>query len=375
MINSKTINVLIVGMSHMYGGTESFVMTLFRNIDRSIFHFIFLNVYDDPIACSDEIVSLGGEIVSLRLRRRADGIKNYKEGINRFFREWNNRIDIVLQNIQDLINIDMVKYAHKHNKKTVLWGHACDYGVKPRLLTRLSAMYNKITFNKYADLLVANSNKSGKWLYGNKQFVVVENFIDTNRFKYNAIYRKEIRDKFHINDGDILYGTLGRLSVEKNQLFLIDIFNKVHNKKPNTKLMIVGAGEMLHQLEKRVNDYKLGEYVIFTGETNQTEKYYSAFDIFVFPSRFEGFGISLLEAECSSLPCIVSDVIPDEAIKSPLVKKLSLSSDIDYWAENLLDVEANNSKENSDIVDYIEKNNGYINQTSKIAKMLEEVYG
>ena len=121
MNNDKRTNILIVGMSTYYGGTEAFVMTLFRNIDRNKYHFLFLNAYDEPIACSDEIISLGGEILPLRLKRRQNGLKKYKEGLKDFFLKNGNKIDIVLQNIQDLINIDMVKYAHKYNKKTILW--------------------------------------------------------------------------------------------------------------------------------------------------------------------------------------------------------------------------------------------------------------
>lgn len=373
MNDDLKINILIVGMSTYYGGTEAFVMTLFRNIDKDRFHFIFLNVYDEPIACSSEIINLGGEILSLRLRRREDGLKKYKKGINDFFLKYGNRFDIVLQNVQDLINIDMVKYAHKYSTKTILWGHACDYGVKPRLLTRLSAIYNKLTFRKYTDLLVANSLKTGLWLYG-KDYVVVENFIDTNRFKYNKKNRDEVRNEYYVGDNVTLYGTLGRLSIEKNQLFLIDVFAKAHAHNHNSKLMVVGSGYMFNQLQDRVIKYGLNGSVIFIGNTNVAEKYYSAFDAFVFPSRFEGFGISLLEAECSSLPCIVSDVIPDEAIKSGLVMKLSINDSADIWAKELLDVKVNNNREDDSIVKNIERNNGYLPQTTKISKMLEELY-
>jgi len=373
MNNDKGINILIVGMSTYYGGTEAFIMTLFRNIDKNKYHFLFLNAYDEPIVCSDEIIFLGGEILHLRLRRRQDGLKKYKEGIKDFFLKNNDKIDIVLQNIQDLINIDIVKYAHIYNKKTILWGHACDYGVKPRFLTRMSAFYNKLTYRKYADLLVANSSKSGDWLYGNN-YIVVENFIDTSRFKYNKEDRKIIREKYHIDDNEVVFGTLGRLSIEKNQLFLIDVFSKIHSCNNKTKLMFVGSGDMLEQLQNRVKEYKLEDSVLFVGKTNESEKYYSAFDVFVFPSRFEGFGISLLEAECSSLPCVVSDVIPNEAIKSNMVTKLPIN-DIDVWVSSLLSIKLNNKREDNSIVDTIEKNNGYLPQTIKICKIFDKLYG
>ena len=246
------------------------------------------------------------------------------------------------------------------------------YGVKPRFLTRMSASYNKLTYKKYVNLLVANSSKSGDWLYGSN-YIVVENFIDTNRFRYNQEDRKTIREKYHIDDNDILFGTLGRLSIEKNQLFLVDVFSKIHSYNNNTKLMFVGSGDMLEQLQDRVKKYNLEDSILFVGKTNESEKYYSAFDVFVFPSRFEGFGISLLEAECSSLPCVVSDVMPNEAIKSNMVTKLPIN-DIDAWVSSLLSIKLNNRREDNSIVDILERNNGYLPQTIKICKIFDELY-
>ena len=326
--NNKPIRILQVGMSTNYGGTEAFLMNVYRNIDRNKYQFDFLNVYDEPLACQDEIESLGGHIHNLHLRRRQDGLKKYRQGIKEFYK--NNHFDIVQLNAQSLDNIDMLKYAKKYGiSKRILYGHNSGFGVKPSKATQVIHRLNKLVVGRHATSFVAVGPTASKWLYPfwlRKKVTILSNSVDTARFIYNGSNGKEIRKLYNL-DNKKVYGNLCRLDPQKNHIFLLDIFNEIHKKEKDSINMMQGKLENI-KLEKELKDkvtrLGLDNFVIFAGNQKETEKYYSAFDIFLYPTKFEGFGIVLAEAQASGLPILSSDAIPENVICTDLVQLKSL---------------------------------------------------
>ena len=159
---------------------------------------------------------------------------------------------------------------------------------------------------------------------------------DPGRFKFSEISRKEIRAKYGIKDDDFVIGHVGRFYPQKNHIFLIDVFSEVHKQKPNAKLLLLGDGPLQEKVQKKVGALELTDSVLFAGLQKEPAPFYSAMDVFCFPSLWEGLGIVLLEAQYNGLPCVVSDVVPKEAEISNGINRMNLNTSVQEWAKALI---------------------------------------
>ena len=143
--------------------------------------------------------------------------------------------------------------------------------------------------------------------------------------------RTSMREQLHLEKNFII-GHVGRLDPQKNQSFLIKIFNAFYQKHPEARLLMIGEGKDETALKQLVQDLQLQHVVKFLGAKKNIEDYYQAFDAFVFPSFYEGLGIVLVEAQCSGLPVFASaDVIPSDARVSNLLTFIPLNNNEDCW--------------------------------------------
>ena len=340
------LRILQIGMSTNYGGTEAFLMNLYRNIDRTKYQFDFLNVYDEPLACQSEILSLGGNIYNLHLRRRQDGLKRYKRGIKKFYKE--HHFDVVVQNVQDLINIDMLRYAKKYGiNKRIIYGHNSGFGMQPSKLSFISHIFNKLRVNRYVTNYVAVSDKAAEFLYPRRaldKVTIIPNLINFDIFKYNDSTRNRLRKELGVGNKKV-YGIIARIDPQKNHAFLLDFFNEILKKEPDSLLVIVGTGPLEKDIKNKANKLGIDKSVIFKGYVDNTSDYYSMFDIFLYPTNFEGFGIVLEEAQTSGLPILCSDVVPSNVIVSDLIKLPSLKDDASKWANTATSLPINQDRE------------------------------
>ena len=175
-------------------------------------------------------------------------------------------------------------------------------------------------------------NGWGKRAVNNGKVTILPNAIDPERFKFSESARKEIRAKYGIKDDDFVVGHVGRFYPQKNHDFLIDVFSDVHKQKPNAKLLLLGDGPLQDKIRQKVDSLGLTESVVFAGLQKDPAPFYSAMDVFCFPSLWEGLGIVLLEAQYNGLPCVVSNAIPKEVLISNLLTYSSF--DVDEWKRN-----------------------------------------
>ena len=143
---------------------------------------------------------------------------------------------------------------------------------------------------------------AGIKIFGNKSFQIVPNAIDINKHKFSPKYRKEIREEFHLGEHQKVVGMIGILNRFKNQNFLIELAKKL----PDVTFLLVGEGPDRVLLEEEIKEL---DNVIITGKREDAYKFYSAFDIFAFPSLYEGFPMVLIEAQCSGIDIIMNDTI------------------------------------------------------------------
>ena len=188
------------------------------------------------------------------------------------------------------------------------------------------------------DARVACSREAGEWLFGKYDYLVLPNAFCVDNFRYNVDARKSLREELDIDEHTLVIGNVARLNPQKNLLFLLDIFEEFHTNYPNSILIIVGDGPLYDTLNSRVASSNLSGNVIITGDIPDPSGYYSLFDIFVFPSLYEGLGISLVEAQISGLPCIVSDKVPEDAHISNLYYSLKLSANSKQWVSMMYEI-------------------------------------
>lgn len=350
--------ILVVGLSDNMGGIESFFHNYYKEMNLNKYRFDFVTTCDD-IAFSDEYKKNNSRIYTLPNFLRHP-IKYYRQ-VRSIMRE--NKYDVAHINMLSAANILPVKAALKEKiEKIIVHSHNAD--IPSGFLRKILHVKNKKYLRDMRLTRVACGEKAGKWMFGAKSdFLIINNAVDIKRFKFNKNNRKMIRAKYKLKDDDILLGNIGRFCEQKNQLFLIDVLNSLNN---NYKLMLIGQGDLFVPIKKEILKYGLENRVIFVETTKEIEKYYSALDLFVFPSLFEGMPVAPVEAQMNGLKCLISDSVTDEV---DLGNVMFLPLEQDLWRKAIYGCDENmlySRDFNSAKINYFD--------ISMQAKYLEDIY-
>lgn len=307
------VRVLHITPSMNRGGIETFLMNLYRNIDRSKLQFDFLLNSDGEDLYSDEIRSLGGRIYSIP-SRSIGYYKNKKALINYF--KVHKEYSIVHQHLSSLSYIEPLVLArkfdipyrivHSHNTK--------QSGSK---VHKALHKFNQMRIHKIATHFFACSKLAAKWLYTSRQFndndyVVINNAIKTSDFSYNNKIRQNKRDELGIEKDEILVGHIGRFNLQKNHDLIIDIFKSYLDNYGKAKLLLVGDGPLMSKILNKVADLGISNCVIFAGVRKDISELLQAIDVFLMPSLHEGLPVTLVEAQSAGVPCVLADTITKE---------------------------------------------------------------
>lgn len=180
---------------------------------------------------------------------------------------------------------------------------------------------------------VACSRIAGEWLFGVDNFTILHNAFEINKFAYCAELRKEQRDLEKLSDDTIVLGMIGNLNEQKNPFFALELMDTLvkHNK---CILIYIGDGPLREKLEQKSNEMGLDNKVIFSGVCNNVFEKIQMIDIFLFPSLYEGLGISILEAQISGCCCVASTNVPKETKYSDDTSYIELSEK-EKWIETI----------------------------------------
>ena len=162
----------------------------------------------------------------------------------------------------------------------------------------------------------------------------MRNAIDAVTFAYNRANAQKVKAEFGWTNKFVI-GHVGRFCPQKNHDFLIDIFHRFHAKHPESVLVLVGSGELQYTIQKKVKRLGLEKYVCFLGDRSDMPNVYQAFDAFLFPSFYEGLPVSLIEAQASGLPCVISDTISKQTRLVPAYYPISLKGKTEQWVTQL----------------------------------------
>lgn len=331
--------VLVFGMTENYGGVERVIINYYHQFDKDKIHFDFICNTPNKMAFEDQLEKKGSKIYHV-IERKKNPFK-YNQQMERIFSDFGKDYDCFWCNLNNLVNIVSLKLAKKYGiPKIIVHSHnskIMEEGFKGKIKLFIHK-YNKRNLYKYSTDYWACSLVAAKWLFQTKyldKVYIVKNAIDLNRCDFNIHKRDEIRKLYGLTNSYVI-GNVGRLHFQKNQEFMLDVLKEVLSVIPNAKLILVGDGPDKGKLLKKINSLGLENNVLFTGVQKDISSWYSAFDLFLFPSRFEGLSVALLEAQSNGLPIISSsNVSPNEIGINPNIKFLSLSLGAKKWAKEI----------------------------------------
>jgi glycosyltransferase involved in cell wall biosynthesis len=169
---------------------------------------------------------------------------------------------------------------------------------------------NRIVFKYIVTEIIANSHETARTILAhNAQLISKEKIhIIYNGIKTNLYFNTPINEFNKNSDSPIILGNLARLSFQKGQHFLIDLAQNLLSKGKNFKIRIGGEGELEQELKTLVKKNKLEHVIEFCGFIANPYEFLNQVDVFVFPSIWEGFGFSIVEAKLAKKPIIAFDV-------------------------------------------------------------------
>lgn len=348
------------------GGAETMIMNYYRNIDRSKVQFDFLVHRSEKGVFEVEIENLGGRIYRMPpVHPKYFSI--YQKELRRFLSE-HQEYKIIHGNFSEL-GYFLYKEAKKQGVPTIIC-HAHNSKMSLDLKAPFR-FYWKHACRKYITHMFSCSGPASRWFFGSAndtKTIMMRNAIETKKFSFNSRKTKEIKLALGIADKFVI-GHVGRFNIQKNHSFIIDIFHEVRKKCANAVLIFVGKGELEQKIAQKADSLGLKESVVFLGARADVNEIMQAFDVFLFPSLFEGLPVTMVEAQAAGLKCIISDTIPAEVRITDLVEFISLTQPADYWAERILTYKEGYPRK--DMYDEI-VNSGY--DIEKNAKWLEDLY-
>ena len=324
--------VLVFGMTENPGGVESVIMNYYRAMDRTQVQFDFL-CNSQTVAYEEEIGSLGGMVYKIPARR--DGRRAFSQALDHFMVQHAGEYCAIWVNVCSLANIDYLKSAKKYGiPKRIIHCHnaANGDGVLRGLLHRV----NRRAVRRVATDFWSCSDQACLWFYGAPasqlpRYQRITNAIDPVQFAPDGRIRTEYRRKLGCGNA-LVVGHVGRFHVQKNQSFVLDVVAELVRMGQPVKALLAGQGEDLAAMQEKARALGLGERVTFLGVRSDTAQLYQAMDVFLFPSRFEGLPMALLEAQANGVPCVVSDAIVPEIQVNTNLYRLSLEDSPEVWA-------------------------------------------
>lgn len=332
--------VLVYGLKDPIGGVEKilfeYVSCMVNGGYDITFDFI---IFSERFSIETEINALGCRVIYLPSKK--NNYVGYKRKLMDLFE--NNKYCAVWGNYSGLTNIDLLSFAKKYNVPIriahshvakLYWGHPII-----KIIGSIFHFINKARLPLFATHYWACSKEAGEFMFPkstHNKLTVINNAINTEIFNPERIPRNEIRKKLSIEEDSVVIGHIGRMCAAKNQIFLLNIMNEIKKINPKSKLLFIGDGELKQVLLDTAEKIGITDDVIFAGHRNDCADLLCAVDVFVLPSFSEGFGLCVIEAQSSGVPCVVSDVVPKTVDLTGAVKFLSLKLSESEWADAIL---------------------------------------
>lgn len=319
-------------------GAETMLMNVYRKLDRTKIQFDFLVYSNEKQDYEDEIVSMGGKVIhspcnsGISMLKSISVIRSVLKGDNTYRAVHAHTLHnscyamLAARKCKDVVRI-----AHSHSTHNV---------VKPSLPKQIYEAITKVIIRKYAEQWLACGEEAGRYLFGKdfeKKGYVINNGVDVK--KYIADYSRQItclREEYEL-ENSVVVGSIARMMPVKNHMFMLDLARKLKEHGISFKMLFIGDGDLRVEIARAIEKYNLGREVFMLGIREDIPVLLNTFDVFLMPSFFEGNPVSLIEAQASGVPCVVSDVITTKIdVGLNLVHRCSLEDTPDIWMEKIL---------------------------------------
>ena len=337
------------------GGVETMLMNVYRQIDRSKMQFDFLT---HPFHRSyiqeyeDEITEMGGIVY-----KAPRFIKNPKEYYQYIQKVYDSQPYHIVHGHS--LETSSVVYMREAKKRGMyLIAHAHSTGDKGSLASRSAVQLAHKMIRRYPDYFFGCSDEALRYHFGKKiaasdRTSIFYNGIDLSKYQVDDTEHQLTKESLYGTNTSPVFGTVGRLSNEKNQLFLLDVFAEILKKEPAATLSIIGKGGLEDTLHSRANDLGIASHVRFEGSVSNVPTFLKAFDVFLFPSIFEGLGMAGVEAQAAGLPTLMSTNVPSLAHVTDLAQSLPLEAGTEVWANKVIEMYKANLSQRKDRTDLV----------------------
>ncbi len=359
--------ILCIAASMDTGGAETFLMKIFRGIDREKWHMDFCVTKKERGFYDDEIESNGSKI--FRITQKTDSIKLFKKELSQVIKE--NGYDVVFRSGASCFTALDLWVAKKCGVKVRVL-RSSNAGTMQGKLQQFINVFSRRILTSVANVKMAPSMLAAEYTFGKrvarKKVCILNNGLDTERYRFNEKVREDIRNELNIQDKMVI-GHVGRFSAQKNHSYLINIFNEYVKLNSNAVLLLIGTGEKEEQVKKQVEDLGIKDKVLFLGVKSNVPDYFMAMDMLLFPSLFEGMPNVVIEAQTTGLPCLISDTITQEVKVTDCIEMLSIKKPCKDWADAITKMDL--QKERQKYVDIMQQKEYDIKQV--IERFCEEI--
>lgn len=328
MLNKRN-RVLVWGLSNNKAGTEAVINSYASIISDTPFDFI---TFEEPINYIG-LFSRDRDNRFFVIHSKSQNPIQYYIDLKRHMNEHAYEYKALWFNTNHAANIDLLKLAHRYAipRRIV---HSHNSHDPNELALKVMCHINANACTRLATERWACSVSAGNYLFRGTPFTLIPNLVDSKACSFNLDKRAEIRSSLKVGKS-LVIGNVGRLSHQKNQGYLIDLLGRLRKQGVDCHLVIVGDGELRDNLLNQANNIGVLSRVHLVGMQNDIQAYLSAFDVFAFPSYYEGLPVSLLEAQFNGVPCLCSDAITDDAIISNQVCIIPLTH-MNHWVSCVL---------------------------------------
>lgn len=344
-------NIYIFGITSASGGIENLMRYfILDSMKKNMFQKVFIVTSYNTIAFEQEYLDNGTNIIKIPQRKNR---KNYKNALNNIVNNISPK-DIIYLNISTYCNWTLFNTIKKCNCRVVIHGHNAKVS---NPLKKILHYIGKKRFSKLGRK-IAVSSECSRFMFGNKSNAIIHNGINSNDFLFNKNDRDFIRNELSIDKNAVVVGCVGRISKEKNQLYL----SKISKKYPD--LLFLFVGDFMNKKYKAKMISNSESNCIFVGQKNNVGMYLSAMDGLVLPSKSEAFPLSAAEALSNSLP-----IFCHPKLTKKLPEVFVSNRDCHIMLKNELDVSVLKESHNKRTIGITEQNNSF-----DITIFLKELY-
>lgn len=355
-MNSSKIKVAMCANSLGIDGISTVIMNYCTHLDGDKFEIIIFAGHPISDVHAENCAKYGIKILELPERKKSP--ISYYKALYRAVKEEKPDIFHIHGNSATVTPEIFIAWLCKVNVR-IMHCHAttCNHMMVHKLLNPI--------LQKMVTGRVACSNDAGKWIFGKKDFIVLQNGFETIKYVFDDQTRDKLRHELKLEDKSVI-GHVGRFDDNKNQRFLLNIFERLAKINSKAVLVLLGDGPDYNDIRELVKKHPYQNRIFLLGEKTNIFDYYNIMDEFVLPSKHEGLGIVLIEAQINGLPCVASDAVPLDTAVTGYIDYISLEESPEVWAEKI-DIQLKRKIDRKNVMtDYKEELDVFdINQASK----------